>query len=135
MAANSAEVDFSIRNLNSLRRLYISITCKIDEKIITGLLEQLPTIQQLYLHGNFSYINLDSLVNLRELSIAGYIDEKFNIDLFKNLCNQLEILKIVLANLDEKSFFKLFDGCNFPYLLYFSLRYFNVKRLKKEYIN
>ena len=50
------------------------------------------TIEELHLHGNFSNFNLDSLVNLRELSIAGYIDKSFNFELFKNLCNQLENL-------------------------------------------
>lgn len=136
LAANSAEVDISFKNLNSLRHLYVNITCKIDENIMTGILEQVPTIEELYLHGNISYINLDRLVNLRELSIAGTIDtENFNFELLKNLCKQLEKLKIVLTNLDEKGFFKLFDACNFPYLVYFVLRFFNVKRLKKEYIN
>ena len=136
MAANSAEVDISFKNLNSLRHLYVNIKSKIDENIMKRIFDQVPTIEELYLHGNISYINLDSLVNLRELSIAGTIDtENFNFELLKNLCKQLEKLKIVLANLDEKSFFKLFDGSNFPYLVYFVLRFFNVKRLKKEYIN
>jgi hypothetical protein len=136
LAANSAEVDFSFRNLNSLRHFYMSIRCKIDENLMTRILEQIPTVEELYLHGNISYINLDSLVNLRELSIAGTFDrENFNFDLLKNLCKQLEKLKIVLRDLDEKSLFKLFDGCNFPYVVYFSLRFLKEKRLKKEYIN
>lgn len=106
---------------------------KIDENLMTRILEQIPTIEELYLHGNISYINLDRLVNLRELSNAGTFDtENFNFDLLKNLCKQLEKLKIVLKDLDEKSFFKLFDGCNFPYVVYFTLRFLKEKRLKKR---
>jgi hypothetical protein len=86
------------------------ITRKIDENLMTRILEQIPTVEELYLYGNISYINLDSLVNLRELSIAGTFDrENFNFDLLKNLCKQLEKLKIVLTDLDEKSLFKLFN--------------------------
>jgi hypothetical protein len=135
LAANSAEVDFSFRNLNSLRHFYMCIKCKIDENLMTRILKQIPTIEELNLHGNFSYFNLDSLFNLRKLSIAGYIDKSLNFELFKNLCNQLENLKIGLGNFDEESFFKLFHGCNFPYLVDFYLRYFKMKRLKKEHIN
>lgn len=133
-AANSAEVEFSFKNLNSLRYFYMSIkSSKIDENLMTRILEQIPTIEELYLHGNISYINLDRLVNLRELSNAGTFDtENFNFDLLKNLCKQLEKLKIVLKDLDEKSFFKLFDGCNFPYVVYFTLRFLKEKRLKKR---
>ena len=114
----------------------MSVKCTIDENMMTRISEQLPTVEELDLHGNISYINLDRLVNLRELSIAGTFDaENFNFDLLKNLCKKLENLKIVLKDLDEKSFLKLFDGCNFPYLEHFTLRFLNVKRLKKEHIN
>ena len=54
-------------------------------------------------------------------------------ELFKNLCNQ--DIKIIISSIDEKTLFKLFDGYNFPYLVDFTVRNLNMKRLKKEFIN
>ena len=59
----------------------------------------------------------------------------FNLELFKNLCNQLENIKISICYIKEKHFFKLFDGYNFPYLVDFTLKYFRIKRLKKEFMS
>lgn len=78
---------------------------------------------------------MDNLVNLRKLSLSVIIDETFNFELFKNLSNQLEDILIRFFNADEKTFFRLFDGCNFPYLEVFTIEYIEIKRLKKEYLN
>ena len=99
------------------------------------LLDKVRHIEQLYLRGEFSYFNLDNLVNLKVLSLYGSINESFNFDLFKNLCNRLEDLNIILNNFDEKIFSKLFDGNKFSKLKSFSIRNYNMKRLKKEFIN
>lgn len=42
---------------------------------------------------------------------------------------------ISLKNIDYTTLDKLFDGYGFPYLLYFSIRKCNMKRLKKEFTN
>jgi Leucine-rich repeat (LRR) protein len=131
----NAEVEFSIKNLPSLRRFSLStFSCRIDEKIVTRLLYQAPNIQELHFNGKLCYFNLDSLVNLRVLSLNGFINENFNFKLFKNLCNQLESIKIS-SNIDEKTLFKLFDGYNFPYLRDFTLMCFSTNRLTKEFID
>ena len=98
LGANSVEVSFSIKNLNSLEFLSLMISCPIDENILTQVLDQVPHIKILFLRGNFSHFNLDHLFNLDVLSLVGTINESFNIDLFKNLCNQLTILKFKLTD-------------------------------------
>ena len=95
----------------------------------------LQHIEELFLRGNFSYFNLDYLFNLKVFSLVGTINENFSIELFKNLCNQLTILKIELTNIEDKKLFKLFDDRNFPYLIAFSVLKCNIKRLNKEFIN
>ena len=134
--ANSAEISFSIRNLNSLELLGLVIGCTIDQKIITKILDQVQHIKILFLCGRFSYFNLDSLVNLKSLSLVGTIKESFNIDLLKNICNQLEVLKIIANKIiDEKIFCKLLDGHTFPNLVSFTLSNCNLKIFKKEFIH
>ena len=130
MAANLTDVYFSIKNLPSLSYLFFSGT--IDENIVTKLLDQFPHIQELFLHDNLCYFNLDNFVNLRRLSLFGTLDEKFNFELFKNLSNQLEGIKIGFVNFDEKTFVKLFDGYNFPYLVDLIVMFLDTKRLKKQ---
>ena len=134
MGANTAEIDLSIKNLPSLTRLYLSFSDTINEDIITRLLEQVQHVKELYLDGYISYFNLDHLVNLRMLSLSGTIDESFNFELFKNLSKQLESMHIIFKNIDEKNFIRLFDDYNFPYLVDFTIRLFNIKRFKKEFI-
>ena len=95
----------------------------------------MPHIQELCLYCNVSYFNLDNFVNLRVLEIGGKINEKFNFGLFKNLCNRLEKIKISILNIDEKTLFKLIHGCNFPYLVDFTIESLYLKRLKKEFLN
>ena len=132
----TTEIEFSIKNVPSLRELCLSISAKINENILTRLLEHVQHIEELDLDGKLSYFNLDKLVNLKKLTLSGKIDKSsFNFKLFKNLCNQLENIQIALTNIDEKTFVKLFDGSNFLYLVKFALRYFSTKRFKKEFIN
>ena len=97
-------------------------------------MDKVPHIQQLYLGGNLCYFKLDSLLNLRVLSLFGVREKKFNFELFKNLCNQLESVKIINF-VDEKSLLKLFVAYNFPYLADFTLMSFSSKRLNKEFMN
>ena len=70
----------------------------------------------LNLSGELSYFNLDSLSNLKSLDLVVTIMDDFNFQLFDNLCNQLEHIKISCWNLDDKYLEKLFYGRNFPYL-------------------
>ena len=135
---NTREIDLSIKNLPSLRHLDLSAdTITIDEKILTPLLkDQLQHIESLLLNGNLSNFNLDSLSNLKTLSLCGTLDTKsFNFELFKNLCNRLVTILIVLKDMDEIEFVKLFDGCNFTHLGMFYMSGFNICRLKKELLS
>ena len=135
MGGKTSQVYFSIRNLPSLTRLYLTFDGIIDDHIVRELFHQLPYIKELYLEGTISYFNLDDFINLRQLSLAGFIDEeKFNFELFKNLSEQLEDLTISLANIVQQTYFKLFDGYKFPNLLNYTLGRFNMKRVKKEFI-
>ena len=136
MRANSTEMFFSIRNLCALNLLTLDmIGCTIDDHFITSLFNQVQNIEKLILCGTFSYFNIDSLVNLKFLSLDGTINESFNIELFKNLCNQLDSLKVDLKKIDEKTFLKLFDGHNFSKLLKLSIINCNLNILKKEFTN
>ena len=115
--------------------LSLVISCTIDENIISKLLGQVQYIKQLFLTGNFSYFTLDSLYNLKLLSLAGTINDSFNFELFKNLCNQLVVLKTDLTNIDEKKLYKLFDGHTFPNLEKIAIRKCNLKKLNKEFLD
>ena len=99
-----------------MRNLSLKITSSIDHNNLTQLFNQVHYIRQLFIVGDFSFINLDSLVNLKLLAIDGNIKDYFNFDLLKNLCDQLKILKIGFFNSDDKTFFKFFDGLNIPNL-------------------
>ena len=136
LGSYAREIHFSIRNLPSLINLsvYSDSSCRIDEKFVKILFDQVPNIQELHLDGKLCYFNLDDFVNLRTLSISGSIFESFNFELFKNLSKQLENIKIGLF-INEENFFKLFVGYNFPYLQDFSIENFEMKRLKKEFLN
>ena len=115
--------------------LNLMSSCKIDEDIISRLLEHVKIIEKLNLRGGtFSYFNLDNLFNLRELSLIGKIDSLFNFGLLRNLCKQLESVNIDLRNIREKTF-KLFEGCHFPYLVDFRARSIEITVLRKEFLN
>ena len=107
----------------------------VDENIIKQLLDQVNHIKYLFLRGTFSYFNLDDLVNLKLLSLVGTINDDFNFELFRNLCYQIEYLKIQLSNIDEKNFLKLFSRYSFSHLMSFVAIGCKLKRLKKIYIS
>ena len=135
LRSKKAEFDFSIKKLPSLTRFYLNISGTIDEAIITRLFDQLHHIQELFLEGNLSNFNLDNFDNLKKLSLIGTINESFNFELFKNLCNQLEDIIIILRNLDEKTLAKLFDCDTFPYLKKLTLMRTNIRILEKELLD
>ena len=113
----------------------LEISCTIDQNIITKILDDVRHIEELFLRGDFSYFDLDSLFNLKTLSLSGTIKDSFNIELFKNLCNQIEILNLSLSKIDLKTFYKLFDCHNFLNLDSLALISCNIKKLEKEFIN
>ena len=105
----------------------------INSEVLFKLIENLPYIEVLHLHGKLSYFNLDSLSNLKELDLRYRIMDDFNVHLFDNLCNQLEYIDISCSNFDDKCLENLFYGRNFPYLstLYISDSLVNIKLEKK----
>ena len=118
---NSLEC-LSVRNLPSLRHLDLSFNhYRIDSTIHPELLDYLPNIEYLSLDADLSYFNLDSLVNLKSLSLEGKIDKEFNFDLFKNICNQLEEISIKLYEIDYKCLAKLFYAHQFPIIKTFHI--------------
>lgn len=90
----------------------LTVLYKIDPEIITNLLDQLQHIERLHLIDIITRLNLDNLVNLKILSLEGFLNDDFNFKLFKSLSNQLEIIKIFLLK-----FTKMFDGHNFSNLI------------------
>ena len=138
LEARTAECDFSIRNLHSLKTLDFTISGgTIDEAIVTLFVNECPHIEELSLKANLSHFNLDSLFNVRKLSLDGTLNaSSFNFKLFENLCNQLQDLMIGFYNIDNSILLhNLFNGYNFSNLVKLSLMFINSKILKKELIN
>ena len=132
----STRRSFSITNLKSLTCFSLddSRINTIDDNIIT-LFNLLPNLETLYLEGNFSYFNLDNLVNLKRLTLAGKIGHDFNMEIFKNLCNQLEELTLSFKNFDDRTFLQLFKGYHFSNLKKLIFRESYVKRVDKNFID
>ena len=135
MGTKSTNYDFSIKNLNSLKAIHLSVIYTIDQDVLTRLLDQVQNIESLHLDGRFGYFCLDSLTNLKSLSLEGAINSDFNLELFKSLSYQLENIMFNIINTDHRIFPKLFYGHNFPYLEDFSISKCNIKVFKKELIN
>ena len=51
----------------------LSVLYTIDPEIITKLLDQLQHIERLHLIDIITYLNLDNLVNLKMLSLEGFL--------------------------------------------------------------
>ena len=86
---------------------------------LSNVFEYLPNIVKFSISNELSYINLESLVYLRSLTLLNTTSTGINIDLFKNISHQLEEI-IIFAFLYPKSYEtieKLFDGHKFPNLL------------------
>ena len=109
------------RNLFAINSFKLDLETPISSEVLLKLIRSLPYIEMLIFHGDLSYFNLDSLSNLKSLDLYGRIMDDFNIQLFDNLCNQLESIDIHCTNLDDKNLEKLFYGRNFPYLTTFCI--------------
>ena len=118
----------------NLKCFYLEMSCMINQDILTLFLDKLPNIEELILLGNFSYFNLDHLVNLKSLRLNGTIMNDFNFGLFKNLCNQLEELSISFHGDYESIAEKLFDDHRFPNLLELMIYKCNVIRLEQKFV-
>ena len=106
----------------SLRNLKLRFNdYRIDSTIHAKLFDYLPNIEYLSLDSYLSNFNLDSLFNLKRLSLEGRLEKDFNFDLFKNICNQMEELSIELYDIDYKSLAKLFYGHQFPIMKTFTI--------------
>ena len=104
--------------------------------IKSNLLDYLPTVEYLTLHGILSHFNLDSLVNLKSLSLLGMLDKEFNFDLFKNICYQLEKIFILINYIDDECLSKLFYGHHFPNLNHLSISYsYYITKLEKKFFD
>ena len=105
-----------LTNLFAIKRFELDLKTQINSEVVFKLIEYMSYIEILFLRGDLSYFNLDSLSNLKRLDLTGTIMDDFNVHLFDNLCNQLESIDIRCKNFDQKYLEKLFYGRNFPYL-------------------
>ena len=124
---------FSVKNLPSLK--YLKLYAKnLNKSISTRLFGNLSSIRELEINGElFSDINLDDLVNLGKLSIYGKIDDEFNLELFKIICNHLQELSISFCNISNEQIAELFYGYNFPYLVKLDINHCKkITTLEKE---
>ena len=133
MGIDSLEVNFSFRNLLSLKFFELSIP-RIDENNTTRLFDQLQNIEDLILDGNLYCFNVDYFVNLRRLFLIGKIKDDFNYDLLKNLSNQLVFLSIDIANIDYETIQKLFKSYNFSNLKALDIRHCKIRRIETKFI-
>ena len=83
-----------------MRTIKLDLKMTINPELLFKLIENSPYIEILDLHGDLSYINLDSLSNLKRLNLNGRIIDDFNFHLFDNLCNHLEFISIYCKYLD-----------------------------------
>ena len=76
------------------------------------------------IYSKSSFINLDSLVNLKSLSL-NITSSRLNVDLFKSLSTQLEEINIMghYYEISYEVIEKLFDGHKFLNLLNFEIDY------------
>ena len=125
----------SFGNQSSLKYLYLNVLSEINNDSCSKLLESFPNIELLSLDGNFSNISFDSFTNLKELLICDSLLKKFNFDLFKNICHQLEHLKIAFNNIDDEKMFKLLNGKNFPNVITLEIYRSKMTRLEKKLFN
>ena len=121
--------EFSFANMYSLRDLTLYIESEINNDSLTKLFEAFPHIEELFLDGKFSNINLDSFFYLKKLTFSGNLLNDFNFDVFKNICNKLEKLSIGFDNINNKSIYKLLYGHHFSNLLGLVIRSSKITRL------
>ena len=133
IAINSLEIYFSIKNLSSLKYFELIIP-RIDENNTSRIFDQLQNIEELKLSGNLHNFNLDSFVNLRCLSLCGYIKDGFNFELIKNLPNQLDTLVVLIPKIDYEAILKILNGHNFSNLQSLALAHCNIKKIEKKFI-
>ena len=107
---------------------------KIDEDNTSRIFDQLQNIEELNLNGSFYYFNLDTFVNLRSLSLCGYIKDGFNFELIKNLPNQLDELSILIPFIDYETILKILNGHNYSNLKSLVIAYSNIKRIEKKFM-
>ena len=124
----------SFGNMHSLKQLDFYTKSEINNDFITKLSEICPNIEELILTstGQFTYINLDRFVKLKNLSLFGNLSNDFNLDLFANISNRLEELCIQLHNIDDESMSKLLFRHFFPNLSNLNILNSNITRLEKK---
>lgn len=114
---SSSPKRITLRNLTALENFkFQQSNISINSDILVKLLEQLPSVKKLTLYGRLSNFHLDNMIHMRELSLKGFLDNDFNYDLFKNICNQLTDISISYSNIDDEKMNKLFDDHHFPNL-------------------
>lgn len=122
----------SVRNLPSLKHLVLYAK-NLNKCISTQLFENLSNLRELKIVCDvFSDINLDDLVNLGKLSISGKIDDQFNFELFKIICNNLQELSISLYNISNEQITQLFYGLSFPNLVKLNIEISKITKLEKK---
>ena len=118
---------------------FLKTKSPIKSEFFSKLSDYLPNIERLALTGKISSLNFDNLFNLKLLSLYCYLKDDFNYffdyDLFKNICNQLEGIKIVSQDIGDNFLDKLFHGHNFPYLHKLVLAKSKITKLEKKFLD
>ena len=130
-------VEINIDSLSSVKSLRLNYDIKTNFSLNSKYDNY--SLEDIKLHGTFSYFNLDKFMNLKKLSLYGNINKSFNFELFKNLSNQLEHLWIqfyLTTLVDEETFLKMFEGRHFSNLKFLYLNQCCcMKSLKKNFID
>ena len=134
LGINACELYFSLKNLQSLKIFHLYTHC-VNENNTTRLFDQLQNIDELFLYGRLYYFNLDNLVNLRRLTLAGPTYDSFNFEILKYLPNQLDELSIYIDNIDYKTIVEMIDCHNVSYLSVLNIMDCNIKIIEKKFID
>lgn len=121
----------SFKNLTSLKTVHLGLKSPINFDIQAKLFDYLPNIERLSLDGIFGDLNLENLYSLKILSLSGTLNDNFNFDLFKNICNQLEALDI-RYDLSNETMFKLLNDHIFTNLTSLKIEDSKITRIEKK---
>ena len=131
----------TFRNLTGMRELDLFLlynspnNLAVLSKFSSELSECFPNIEKLTLHGFCLNLNLDNLINLKDIKLFFILIDDFNFDIFKYICNQLERIVLICHNLNDNFLAKLFYPHNFPYLRELDLSNTKISKFEKKFFD
>lgn len=118
-------------------KLFDLVIPRMNEDNTTRIFDQLQNIQDLKLSGNLYYFNLDSFVNLnlKSILLCGNICDGFNLNLFKNISNQLDEVSLFIPEIKYEEIIKMFNGHNFTNLHTLIISRCKVRKIEKKFMD